>query len=90
MEHFGVDVKRGFVCYTRSNNHVEEIDFQQKDYEKAKQIVREISDDNSEGILSRWDEAEGQMRGLHVQEYLCLMVISSDRGCKKDRRLHSR
>jgi len=42
MEHFGVDVKRGFVCYTRSNNHVEEIDFQQKDYEKAKEIVREI------------------------------------------------
>jgi CRISPR-associated exonuclease Cas4 len=42
MEHFGVDVKKGFVCYTRSNNHVEEIDFQQKDYEKAKEIVREI------------------------------------------------
>jgi CRISPR-associated exonuclease Cas4 len=42
MEHFGVDVKRGFVCYTRSNNHVEEIDFKQKDYEKAKEIVSEI------------------------------------------------
>ena len=37
-----MDVKRGFVCYSRSNNHVEEIDFQQKDYEKAKEIVREI------------------------------------------------
>ena len=42
MEHFGVDVKRGFVCYTRSNNYVAEIDFQQKDYVKAKEIVREI------------------------------------------------
>jgi CRISPR-associated exonuclease Cas4 len=42
MEHFGVDVKRGFVCYTRSNNHVEEINFQQKDYEKALQMVHEI------------------------------------------------
>ena len=42
MEHFGVDVKRGFVCYTRSNNYVAEIDFRQKDYEKAKDIVREI------------------------------------------------
>ena len=42
MEHFGVDVKRGFVCYARSNNHVEEINFQQKDYEKARLIVREI------------------------------------------------
>ena len=42
MEHYGVDVKRGFVCYTRSNHHVEEIDFREKDYEKARQIVREI------------------------------------------------
>ena len=41
-EHFGVDVKRGFVCYTRSNNYVAEIEFRQKDYEKAKEIVREI------------------------------------------------
>jgi CRISPR-associated exonuclease Cas4 len=42
MEHFGVDVKRGFVCYTRSNNYVAEIDFKQKDYERAKEIVHEI------------------------------------------------
>ena len=85
MEHFGVDVKRGFVCYTRSNNYVAEIDFRQKDYEKAKEIVREILDDNSEGILSRWDEAEGQVRGLHVQEYMRLIDGDfSDRGCKQD------
>jgi CRISPR-associated exonuclease Cas4 len=42
MENYGVDVKRGFVCYTRSNHHVEEIDFREKDFEKARQIVREI------------------------------------------------
>jgi CRISPR-associated exonuclease Cas4 len=42
MEHYGVDVKRGFVCYTRSTHHVEEIDFREKDYEKARQLVREI------------------------------------------------
>ena len=42
MEHFGVDVKKGFVCYTRSNNYVVEIDFRQKDFEMAKKIVREI------------------------------------------------
>ena len=42
MEHYGVDVKKGFVCYTRSNNYVAEIDFRQKDFEMAKQIVREI------------------------------------------------
>jgi len=42
MEHFGVDVKRGFVCYTRSNNHVEEIIFKRKDFDDAKQIINEI------------------------------------------------
>ena len=42
MEHFGVDVKKGFVCYTRSNNYVAEIDFRQKDYKKAKEIIHEI------------------------------------------------
>jgi CRISPR-associated exonuclease Cas4 len=42
MEHYGIDVKRGFVCYTRSNHHVEKIDFREKDYEKARQLVREI------------------------------------------------
>jgi CRISPR-associated exonuclease Cas4 len=35
-------VKRGFVYYTRSNNCVAEIDFRQKDYGKAKEIVRDI------------------------------------------------
>jgi CRISPR-associated exonuclease Cas4 len=41
-EHFGVEVKKGYVCYTRSNNYVAEIDFKQKDYDMALQIVREI------------------------------------------------
>ena len=41
-EHFGVEVKKAFVCYTRSNNYVVEIDFKQKDYEMALQIVHEI------------------------------------------------
>ena len=44
MEHYGVDVKRAYVCYTRSNNHVEEIAFKQKDFERARIIVREILD----------------------------------------------
>ena len=40
MEHYGVDVKRGFVCYTRSNHHVEEIAFRQKDFERARIMVQ--------------------------------------------------
>jgi CRISPR-associated exonuclease Cas4 len=42
MEHYGVDVKRAYVCYTRSNHHVEEIDFRQKDFERARLMVAEI------------------------------------------------
>jgi len=42
MEHYGVDVNRGYVCYTRSNHHVEEINLRDKDYKRAVQIVREI------------------------------------------------
>ncbi|MGB4653702.1 CRISPR-associated protein Cas4 [Methanothrix sp.] len=41
-DHFAVDVKRGFVCYTRSNNYVAEIEIRQRDYERVKEIVREI------------------------------------------------
>jgi len=44
MEHYGVNVTRGFVCYTRSNNHVEEIYFKETDFEKARAMVREILD----------------------------------------------
>ncbi len=42
MEHYGVEVKRGFVCYTRSNHHVEEIVFRQKDFDRARQMVSQI------------------------------------------------
>lgn len=42
MEHFGIDVNRGFVCYTRSDHHVEEIVFLQKDFKRARDIVSEI------------------------------------------------
>jgi CRISPR-associated exonuclease Cas4 len=37
-----VEVRRGYVCYTRSNHHVEEILFRQKDFDKARQMVNEI------------------------------------------------
>jgi len=41
-EHYGVEVNRGFVCYTRSNHHVEEVNLGDKDYKRAEQMVREI------------------------------------------------
>ena len=38
-EHYVVDVKRCFVCYTRGNHHMEEIAFRQKDFEQARIMV---------------------------------------------------
>jgi CRISPR-associated exonuclease Cas4 len=42
QENFHVDVKRGFICFTRSNNHIETIEFTQKDFERAVAIIDEI------------------------------------------------
>lgn len=41
-ESFGVDVKRGFICYTRSNNLLKDIDFSDQDFEKCREIIVEI------------------------------------------------
>jgi CRISPR-associated exonuclease Cas4 len=41
-EQLGVEVNRGFICFVRSNNHVEEVTFSEKDFEKAREIIREI------------------------------------------------
>jgi CRISPR-associated exonuclease Cas4 len=41
-ENYNVDVKKGFICFTRSNNHIEEIVFVEKDFKKALVIIGEI------------------------------------------------
>lgn len=42
MENYGGDVKRGYVCYIRSNNFIKEIPFSNTDFQKAKNLVGEI------------------------------------------------
>ncbi|CAG1009126.1 MAG: CRISPR-associated protein Cas4 [Candidatus Methanoperedens sp.] len=41
-ENYNIDVKKGFICFTRSNNHIEEIVFTEKDFKKAIEIIDEI------------------------------------------------
>jgi len=41
-ENYGLDVKRGFICYTRSNNRVKEIAFKKKDFKDAAKIVDNV------------------------------------------------
>lgn len=41
-ENYNLDVKKGFVCFTRSNNHIEEVDFTEMDFKKGLDIIDEI------------------------------------------------
>lgn len=42
QEQFNVEVTRGFVCFVRSRDHVEEVAFSEEDFERAREVVREI------------------------------------------------
>ena len=42
MENYQKPVKRGFICYTRSNYKIEELLYKEKDFSYAKDIVNEI------------------------------------------------
>jgi CRISPR-associated exonuclease Cas4 len=39
---YGVEVNRGFVCYTRSNHVVKEVNLREKDFERARALVNEV------------------------------------------------
>ena len=41
-ENYKINVKKGLICFTRSNNHIEEIVFTEKDFKKAIKIIDEI------------------------------------------------
>jgi CRISPR-associated exonuclease Cas4 len=41
-ENYAVEVKRGFICFTRSNNRIETVDLTSKDFDRGIEIVEEI------------------------------------------------
>lgn len=41
-ENYHLDVKRGFICFTRSNNHIETIEFTKQDFERGLEIIWEV------------------------------------------------
>lgn len=41
-ENYEIDVKRGYVCYTRSNSLVKQIDFKPSDFKKAVEIIESV------------------------------------------------
>jgi len=55
-ENYNIDVKKGFICFTRSNNHIEEIVFMEKDFKKGIEIIDEILEIIDKGFGSCWLE----------------------------------
>jgi CRISPR-associated exonuclease Cas4 len=41
-ENYNVEVTRGFLCFTRSNNRIEPVDFTSKDFDRGSEIVEAI------------------------------------------------
>jgi len=52
-ENYNVDVKKGFICYTRSNNSVREITFSEKDFTEAVKTINEILDIIQKGVYPK-------------------------------------
>jgi len=43
-ENYNIDVKKGFLCFTRSNNRIEQVDFTEKDFQRSIETVQKILD----------------------------------------------
>jgi len=41
-ENYHLDVNRGFICFTRSNNHIETLEFTKNDFDRGIEIVNEV------------------------------------------------
>jgi CRISPR-associated exonuclease Cas4 len=52
-ENYRIDVKRGYICYTRSNSLVKQIDFKSSDFKKAVDIIESIIDIIEKGVYPK-------------------------------------
>lgn len=52
-ENYGFDVERGYICYTRSNSLVKQIDFKPSDFKKAVEIIESIIDIIEKGVYPK-------------------------------------
>ncbi|MDW7732694.1 MAG: CRISPR-associated protein Cas4 [Methanolobus sp.] len=41
-ENYNIEVEKGYICYTRSNNMVKELIFKSSDFQKADEIISDI------------------------------------------------
>ncbi len=52
-DNFDVEVNRGYLCYTRSNNRIQEVRFRVSDFNNALGVVREIIEVIQKGYYPR-------------------------------------
>ncbi|MDZ7267098.1 MAG: CRISPR-associated protein Cas4 [candidate division KSB1 bacterium] len=60
QENYGKPVNRGFLVYTRSQNHVVAVEITPQDYKKAVEILRAILDITRHGFLPRRTTAKNR------------------------------
>lgn len=52
-ENYGIDVERGYICYTRSNSLVKQIDFKPSDFKKAVEIIESVINIIEKGVYPK-------------------------------------
>ena len=52
-ENYGLDVTRGYICYTRSNSLVKQIDFKSSDFKRAVEIIESIINIIEKGVYPK-------------------------------------
>lgn len=52
-ENYNIEVNRAYICFTRSNNLVKEIEIKQSDFDKSLKIVQEVLDVMQKGLYPK-------------------------------------
>lgn len=52
-ENYNIEVNRAYICFTRSNNLVKEIDIKPSDFDKSLKIVQEVLDVMQKGMYPK-------------------------------------
>ncbi len=57
-EQFNIEVTRGFVCFVRSRDHVEEVALSEKDFERAREVIQNILEIISTGYFPKGSRSQ--------------------------------
>jgi len=59
-ENYNIDVKKGYICFTRSNNRIEEVSFSKNDFKKGLNMINDILDIIEKGLYP--DKTSSKMK----------------------------